>query len=94
MRNVREYGNGTNLVTSGAWSVFVGGRAVCPDGKVRALAWIASCADSYWTIPAAVKVKGKKVTGFVTFKGFCDDYTVEFVPNKTGKNAGVFECSK
>jgi hypothetical protein len=94
MRNIRFYGNGTSLTTMGPWSIFVGGRAVCPDGKVRALAWIAQCADSYWTVPAAVKVKGKKVTGFVTFKGFCDDYTVEFVPNKGGKNAGVFDTQE
>jgi hypothetical protein len=94
MRNIRYYKDGTSLITDGPWSIFVGGRALCPDGKVRALSWVAQCADSYWTVPAAVKVKGKKVSGFVTFKGFCDDYTLEFVPMKTGKNAGVFDTQE
>lgn len=90
MRQTREYLKGTSLTTDGQWSVFVAGRAVCPDGKVRALSWIAMCADSYWTIPARVKVKGKSVSGYVTFSGMCDEYSVEFRPNINGKNAKVF----
>lgn len=90
MRQTREYLKGTSLTTDGSWSVFVAGRAVCPDGKVRALSWIAPCADSYWTIPAKVKFKGKSVSGYVTFSGICGDYSVEFRPNIDGKNAKVF----
>ena len=66
MNNVTQYAQGTNLQTRAPWGVFVGGRALCSDGKVRRLARIAICADTAWTISGAVKVNGKTVSGFVS----------------------------
>jgi hypothetical protein len=59
-----EYGMGTRLDTRGPWSQVVGGRAMCPDGKVRALARVSE-ADTAWTRPAAVRVRGRYVRGYV-----------------------------
>lgn len=40
-------------------------KCLCSDG-VRRTAWITSEADTYFSIPARVKVKGKTVSGYVT----------------------------
>jgi len=63
---IRQYANGTSLTTGGMWDVFTGGRAECADGKVRALKRIAATADTYFSVPAAVEVHGKTVTGYVS----------------------------
>jgi hypothetical protein len=66
----REYGNDTYVVmrSTGLFSGFVAGRALCSDGIVRQLKRIALCADSFYSVPAAVTVKGKTVSGFITFE--------------------------
>lgn len=60
-----EYALGTRLVTGGAWVTYVGGRALCADGNVRALARIAPAADTFFSVPASVQVRGRTVSGFV-----------------------------
>jgi hypothetical protein len=81
----REYKHGTYLVTRAPWGTFVGGRVHCPDGRVRTLSRIAITADSFFSIPAKVNVRGKSVSGFVTFANDKNgDGFLEFVP--TGKN--------
>jgi hypothetical protein len=40
----------------------------CADGKVRTLARIAGTADTFFSVPAAVKVSGRTVAGYVTFE--------------------------
>lgn len=62
-----EYGMGTRLDTRGPWSQVVGGRAMCPDGTVRALARVGE-ADTVWTRPAAVRVRGRYVKGYVVLE--------------------------
>lgn len=42
-----------------------GNRLLCADGKVRA-AELAQTPDTYFSIPASVRVKGKRITGYAT----------------------------
>lgn len=42
-----------------------GNRLLCADGKVRA-AELAQCPDTYFSIPASVRIKGKRITGYAT----------------------------
>jgi len=93
----RSYGKGTELTVSMPFSLFHSGRVLCSDGKVRALARIASTADTFFSIPATVKVNGKTVSGYVTIEtleghstGTPDDPTVvKFVRYDYGKNANL-----
>ena len=55
---------------------------LCQDGKRRKLKRLGT-PDTYFSIPAAITVNGKTVTGFVT----SDDGTYCFTANKFGKNA-------
>ena len=63
---IRHYSNDTQLRVAMPWGGFIGGRALCADGKVRALSYIAQTADTFFSVPASVKVQGKTVSGFVT----------------------------
>ena len=63
------------------------GRAMCEDGKVRAIR--AGIADTWFSIPARVKVHGKTVTGFVT----AHDVTgiLCFYANRFHKNVNIIK---
>lgn len=56
------------LVSVLPWGTFVrkGSAALCSDGKVRSLSYIAPSADTFFSVPASVKVNGKTVSGYVT----------------------------
>src|SRR6478735_4937058 len=58
----------TGLVSTQPWGLYrkAGSRVLCSDGKIRALAYLAQTADTFFSVPAAVRVKGKYVTGYVT----------------------------
>lgn len=58
----------TNLAVKMPWGINVrrGTRVLCADGKIRAVGSIAQTADTFFSIPASVKVKGKSVSGYVT----------------------------
>src|SRR3990172_7289488 len=77
---------------------FVSGRALCSDGKVRAVRFTGDgIADTFFSIPASVKVSGRAVSGFVTVEtvtGFStptdnDPAVVRFVAYRYGKNADL-----
>lgn len=95
-----QYALGTSLNTRMPWGTFVGGRALCPDGKVRRLARIALTADTFFSVPASVQVRGKTVAGYVTVEtigGFStatqdDPAVVRFVPYRNRKNANAFDA--
>lgn len=70
----RSFENGTHLTTSGMWDLYTSGAALCTDGRVRKLKRIAKTADTFFSVPAAVSVKGKTVTGYVTM----NENSVEF----------------
>jgi hypothetical protein len=91
----RTYAQGTALTVRYPWGMFLGGRAMCADGTVRALARIAETADTFFSVPAAVKVNGRTVSGYVTVECASgssvatdtDPAVVKFVAVTYGKNA-------
>jgi hypothetical protein len=99
MASAIGYANGTWLRTSTMWDYYSAGAALCSDGKVRKLARIAATADTFFSIRAAVKVRGNTVSGYVSLRDDLDSAstagtplnpgaTVVFIPNSYGKNAG------
>ena len=93
--STRDYWSGTCLTQSYPWGLFIGGRALCSDGKVRALKRIAPTADSFFSVPASVTVGGRTVAGYVTVEtldGFTtyydetDPQVVKFVAYTYRKN--------
>lgn len=91
----RDYGRGTYLTMSDdMWRNYTGGAALCSDGQVRKLARISTGADTFFSIPAAVVVKGVTVAGYVTIEteeGFStesatDIAVVKFIATVYNKN--------
>jgi methyl coenzyme M reductase gamma subunit len=74
------------MTTMNMMGCYVGGCAICADGKKRKLKRIAATADTFFSIPAAVTVAGKTVTGFITTD---DDDGVRFHADTYRKNAGL-----
>ena len=96
-----KYAQGTELVLEpGPFACgFIRGRALCPDGRVRAVRFPGGgIADTFFSVPASVSAKGKTVSGYVTvetIQGYStpsvdDPAIVKFVPYTYGKNHGVF----
>lgn len=81
-----KYPNGSESVLSrGPWSQLVQVRgAVCADGRARSTCRL-GVADTYWSAPAAVRVKGKTVSGFVFFAS--GDEGWQFIADPAGRNA-------
>jgi hypothetical protein len=67
MSEVREYAEGTSVTVQMPWSVFVSARLMCSDGVVRSTARLSQTADTFFSVPCAVKVKGRTVSGYMTF---------------------------
>lgn len=66
-RDKRDYASGTYVVNQLPWGLFVSAKALCSDGKVRTVSRIAQTADTFFSIPASIRVKGKTVAGYITF---------------------------
>jgi hypothetical protein len=61
---------------------------LCSDGVRRnAYPTGGGVADTFYTIPARVSIKGKTVSGFVTIDGPTGAETLGFVALSKGKNA-------
>ena len=43
-----------------------GSKVLCSDGKIRSLVRLAITHDTFFSIPCAVKVKGKTIAGYAT----------------------------
>ncbi len=58
----------TGLVSTQPWGLHrrTGSRVLCSDGKIRSLAYLATTADTFFSVPAAIRINGKYVTGYVT----------------------------
>jgi hypothetical protein len=98
-----KYAKGTDLrYADGHGGGIVYGRALCSDGKVRTLSRVAPFADTAFSVPAAVKVKGRTVSGFVmveTLGGWDtpseeDPAVVKFVAYTYGRNASLLPAGK
>lgn len=51
----------------------ISGAALCSDGRTRKLKRVSAYADTWFSVPAAVTVRGKTVTGYIsveTVEGF------------------------
>lgn len=59
--------NNTTIVSTPPWGLFTrcGHRLLCADGIIRA-AELAQTADTFFSIPAKVRVGGKSVSGYAT----------------------------
>lgn len=60
----RRYENGTGIYVCGPWQINVGARLMCPDGKVRRASYLAKAADTYFSIRAGVRIRGKYLRGW------------------------------
>lgn len=66
-RERRTFAGSTFVTVAVPWGAFMlPAAARCSDGKVRRLTRIAATADSFYSVPAALKVEGRTVSGFVT----------------------------
>jgi hypothetical protein len=98
----RDYADGTFLIVSYPWGVYHGGRALCSDGQARQLKRIAETADTFFSVPASVRVKGKTVAGYVTVetrKGNstatdADPAVVKFIAYTYRKNGALLPQGK
>lgn len=56
-------------------------RVLCPDGKVRVTTWIGQEADTWFSWPAVVRIKGKRLRGYVTTEEDASgEHITTFVP--------------
>lgn len=96
---ITMFGKDTEIERRLPWGINVGGKALCPDGKVRRLKRIAETADTFFSTPASVTCKGKTVAGYVTVEtmgGFTtempdDPAVLKFIPYTYRKNHEVFK---
>lgn len=78
-----------------SWSRYERGAAICSDGKVRSLRFTTGLADTFFSVPCSVQVRGKTVSGFCTVEteeGLSadtesDPLTVKFIAYSYGRNA-------
>ena len=97
--NTTEYADGTALVQEAPFGFYRAGRALCPDGRVRTLKRISTTADTFYSVPAAVTVKGRTVSGYIlieTREGLStptddDPLVVKFRPYVDRKNAHLLK---
>lgn len=100
MRNISktEYANGTYIERSFPWGLNIKARALCPDGVVRTCKRVAETADTCFSVPASVAVRGVTVAGYITVETVqglstatdADPAIVKFVPYTYRKNHAVF----
>lgn len=58
----------TKITTTMPWGLMraAGSRVLCSDGKIRALHYLASTPDTFFSTPASIRIGRKVVTGYVT----------------------------
>ncbi len=93
-----NYAQGTYIEHRYPWGVIVGAKALCPDNVVRKVQRISQTADTFFSVPASVRFKGKTVAGYVTVE--CesgssvvtpeDPAVVKFKPYRYCKNGTIF----
>lgn len=76
-----HHAKNTSLTVYLPWSMNAHARILCSDGRVRKTKRMSVVADSLFSIPASVSVKGKTVTGYIT-----KDYDGALEFRATGKN--------
>ena len=97
MSSTTRYGFDTSTTVNMPWSTYVRARVMCSDGVVRPTVRISSTADTFFSVPCAVRVKGKTVAGFLTCEtadGWSTDTAedpavIKFVAYSYGKNGNL-----
>ena len=84
-----KFGHGTFMVQSFPWGFYRYAAGLCADGVVRTSTRMSSTPDTFFSIPGAVKVRGKTVSGYFTHGDLDGTTTVMFVAYRYGKNADV-----
>ena len=84
-RQTREYKHGTYTIQQYPFGWYMGGAALCSDGKVRKIKRISQTADTWFSVPASITVKGKTVAGYISI----DDNVVKFRQYLYRKNADL-----
>ena len=58
----------TNLASVQPWGLIIrkGTRLLCADGVVRSVSRISSTADTFFSVPAAIRIRGVNITGYAT----------------------------
>lgn len=93
----RHYADDTWTDQEAPWGWYHRARALCSDGVVRTCARVSATADTFFSVPAAVKVKGRTVAGYISIStraGFDtptddDPAVVKFHAYTYGKNGGL-----
>jgi hypothetical protein len=80
-----KYAHGTSVTQRFPFGLYVSARLLCSDGKVRPTVRLAETADSFYSVPAAVKVNGKTVSGYLTM----ESGTAKFIASSHGRNAAL-----
>lgn len=94
----KQYAYGTTVTVRYPFGLYMAARVMCPDGVVRATSRIAETADTFFSVPCAVKAYGKTVAGYMTTatRGGLSTATdddplfMQFIPYTYRKNHGVF----
>jgi hypothetical protein len=89
MIETREGARGTSVTQSFPWGFYVRARVLCTDGRVRATSRIAETADTFFSVPASVRVKGKAVSGYVTPRDEPFGTVYVFVAHSYGRNGAL-----
>lgn len=66
MIETRPYARDTSLTQQFPWGTYIKARALCADGRVRTTKRMAITADTFFSVPAAVEVAGRTVSGYIT----------------------------
>lgn len=62
----RAYADGTSITSAYPYGTYITARVMCSDGRVRTVKRIADTADTFFSVPCAVTVSGRTVTGYLT----------------------------
>jgi hypothetical protein len=62
----RDYADGTSVTIGLPFGTYTSAVVMCSDGKARRVSRIAQCADTFFSVPCSVRVKGRTVAGYMT----------------------------
>jgi hypothetical protein len=93
--DTRDYADCTSVTQSYPIGTYRAARVMCSDGRVRAVKRIAATADTFFSVPCAVTVTGRTVSGYLTVEARSgssvttddDPAVVKFIAYDYGRNA-------
>ncbi len=95
----RNFDQDTYVVQTVPWGLYVAARMLCQDGKIRAAHHVAETADTFFSVPASVKVtyQGQRYTvaGYLTYSEDHDNTgqtVIEFRHTYGRKNSHIMSA--